>query len=132
MPRFSSKSKERLASCDPKLVRLFEKVVEEYDCTVLEGHRSAERQKQLMADGRSRVSFSQHMHSPSRAVDVAPFPIDWEDSERFYHFAGYVKGIARGMGIGVRWGGDWDGDFDFSDNRFDDLVHFELLGGSND
>jgi hypothetical protein len=24
------------------------------------------------------------------AVDVAPFPIDWHDLKRFYHFTGYV------------------------------------------
>jgi hypothetical protein len=30
------------------------------------------------------------------------------------------------MGIGLRWGGDWDSDKDFSDQNFDDLVHWEL------
>jgi hypothetical protein len=26
----------------------------------------------------------------------------------------------------LRFGMDWDGDLDFSDQTFDDLVHFEL------
>ena len=26
----------------------------------------------------------------------------------------------------IRWGGDWDMDTQTKDNKFDDLVHFEL------
>lgn len=70
-------------------------------------------------------------------MDVAPYPIDWgtEGSAeerrkalaRFYHFAGYVLAVADAQGVGLRWGGDWDGDQTFTDQAFDDLVHFELL-----
>ena len=28
--------------------------------------------------------------NPSRAVDVVPYPIDWDDRERFHLFAGFV------------------------------------------
>jgi len=31
---------------------------------------------------------------PSDAVDVAPYPIDWNDKERFYYFAGERWGHA--------------------------------------
>ena len=41
-------------------------------------------------------------------------------------FGGLVTGLAKQKGIPLRWGGDWDGDNNFKDNRFDDLVHFEL------
>jgi peptidoglycan L-alanyl-D-glutamate endopeptidase CwlK len=27
----------------------------------------------------------------------------------------------------VRFGGDWDGDKDITDQKFNDLVHFELI-----
>ena len=64
---------------------------------------------------------------PSLAIDAAPSPIDWNDRERFFYFAGVVKGVAEEMGIKIRWGGDWDGDNDFDDQTFDDLVHFELV-----
>jgi peptidoglycan L-alanyl-D-glutamate endopeptidase CwlK len=50
-------------------------------------------------------------------VDVAPYPIDWEDYEKFYWFGGYI-----------RWGGDWDGDGDFKDQTLVDLVHWEING----
>jgi len=30
------------------------------------------------------------------------------------------------MGFKIRWGGDWDMDTHTKDNKFDDLVHFEM------
>lgn len=68
------------------------------------------------------------------AVDVAPYPIDWEDRDRLHYFAGYVMGTAAYlydlgvMSYRVRFGGDWDMDTQTADNTFDDLVHFELIG----
>jgi len=35
-------------------------------------------------------------------------------------------GVASQMGIKIRWGGDWDSDGSVCDNKFNDLVHFEL------
>jgi len=60
------------------------------------------------------------------AVDVAPYPIDWDDLPRFRRFAYYVIGMADGLGVTLRWGGDWDSD-PKTKNNFDDLVHFELI-----
>ena len=62
------------------------------------------------------------------AVDVAPYPIDWTNEKRFTLFAGIAIGIALGMGFVLRWGGDWDGDGNPRNNKFNDLVHFELVG----
>ena len=33
-----------------------------------------------------------------------------------------------GMSNGETSGGDWDSDTETNDNKFDDLVHFELAG----
>ena len=63
----------------------------------------------------------------SRAVDAAPWPIDWQDTKGFYHFAGFVRGIAAQLGIKIRWGGDWSNNMNLNDQTFFDLVHFELL-----
>lgn len=130
MPQFSIKSKGRLESCDPRLAALLEEIVKHYDCTVLQGHRDEETQNRYFDEGRSKVRWpdGKHNSQPSMAVDVAPYPIDWEDKQRFYLFSGYVLGTARQMGINLRWGGDWDGDWDIRDQTFDDLVHFELTG----
>jgi hypothetical protein len=70
---------------------------------------------------------SKHNQSPSMAVDVAPYPIDWADRERFNYFAGYVMGVASQHGIALRWGGDWNRDWKVRDNNFDDLPHYELI-----
>ena len=43
MPRFSTRSKSRLNTCDEKLVELFEEVVKGFDCTIIEGHRGQKK-----------------------------------------------------------------------------------------
>jgi len=68
-----------------------------------------------------------HNRYPSRAIDLAPWPLDWSDIRRFYYFGGFVVGVANKLDIPIRWGGDWDGDFEVKDQNFNDLVHFELL-----
>ena len=133
MPSFSGKSQDKLNTCHERLVELFSEVIKEYDCSILEGHRTPERQSQLVSEGKSKTMNSNHLSVPSNAVDVAPYPVPekWgegnpKEMAEFYYFAGYVKGIADMLGIGIRWGGDWDGDKEFTDQTFDDLVHWEL------
>ena len=130
MPSFSQKSLDKLNTCHPDLQRLFDEVVKDFDCTVLDGHRDKQRQNQMVADGKSKVIYpnGKHNKEPSEAVDVAPFPVDWNDRERFYYFGGFVKGVASRLGIPIRWGGDWDSDNVLDDQTFDDLPHFELKG----
>ena len=128
MPKFSRKSLSKLETCDKRLQDLFLRVVKKFDCTILEGHRSKDRQNKLFDEGKSKLKYPKGKHNslPSKAVDVAPYPIDWNDRERFTYFAGYVLGIAYQMGLKIRWGGDWDMDTQVKDNNFDDLPHFEI------
>ena len=128
MPRFGKRSKERLATCEKDLQMVFNEVIKHVDCSILEGHRSKDRQNALYEDGKTKVRYpnGRHNASPSCAVDVTPYPVDWEDRERQTLFAGFVLGVANQMGIKLRWGGDWDQDFEVKDNRFDDFPHFEL------
>lgn len=129
MPQFSIGSKRRLASCHLDIQRLFNEVIQHYNIRIIEGYRDKERQDKAYQDGNSTKKWplSLHNHHPSMAIDVAPFPIDWENTNRFFYLAGLVEGIAEMMGIKIRWGGDWDSDKDFSDQRFNDLVHFEVV-----
>ena len=128
MPRYSKRSKKRLATCDERLQDVFNEVIKHVDCSILEGHRSKERQNKLYDEGRTKVRYpdGRHNFNPSRAVDVTPYPVDWEDRERQTLFAGFVLGTARSMGINLRWGGDWDQDFQVMDNRVDEFPHFEI------
>tara|TARA_R100000049_G_C1858139_1_gene22727 strand:- start:30 stop:380 length:351 start_codon:yes stop_codon:yes gene_type:complete len=116
-------------------VRLFQSVIEHVDCTVLEGVRSDERQAELCRQGKSKLDGvtkkSKHQVKAdgySHAVDVAFYPIDWNDRLRWIHFGGIVIGHAHRLGIKIRWGGDWDGDGDLSDQSFNDYPHFERAG----
>ena len=128
MPYFGNKSKRNLKTCDRRLRKIFNEVIKHVDCTVLEGHRSQERQDKLYDEGKTKVKFPNGRHNKylSLAVDVTPWPVDWDDRERQTLFAGFVIGIARSMGIKLRWGGDWDQDFLVQDNSFDDFPHFEI------
>lgn len=136
MTNFSPQSLEKLKTCHPILQVLFHEVVEEYDCTIIFGHRSPEEQNDLFNAGRSQLRGGQSKHNknPSLAIDVAPFPLDfkawekWPRRAELYYFAGYVFGVARKIGIKnhLRWGGDWNTNRTFDDQNFDDLFHFEL------
>lgn len=128
MPKFSEQSMKKLKTCDYSLQELFREVVKGFDCTIITGHRLEADQAELYRTGLSKLQYpdSKHNAIPSEAVDAAPYPINWNDTKRFYFFAGYVKGIAEAMGINIRWGGDWDSDTEVQDQTFNDLVHFEL------
>jgi hypothetical protein len=130
MPKFGRRSRERLETCDQRLQDVFNEVIKHTDCTILEGYRDKERQDQLANEGKSKVRYPNGRHNfmPSRAVDVIFYPVDWDDRERQTLFAGFVLGVATGMGHNIRWGGDWDQDWEVMDNKFDDLVHFEIRG----
>ena len=130
MPKFSEASKGKLATCHSDLQRVFEEVVTHFDCTILNGYRPELAQERMFREGLSKAHFGESPHNfrPALAVDVAPYPIDWKDRERFTFFAGQVIATARGMGIYLKWGGDWDRDTHLSDNRFDDFPHFEIVG----
>lgn len=128
MPRFGKRSKERLKTCNSDLQMVFNEVIKYVDCSILEGHREKQRQNQLYDEGKTKVLYPNGRHNayPSNAVDVVPYPVDWDDRERMTLFAGFVLGTAKQMGITLRWGGDWDRDFEVKDNRFDDFPHFEV------
>ena len=125
MPKFGKRSRERLQGVDSALINVLNEAIKIMDITVIEGVRSQERQLELLAKGATKVKYSKHMEG--KAVDIAPYPIEWKDRERFHYMGGMIRGIASQMGIKIRWGGDWDSDGEVKDNNFDDLVHIELV-----
>ena len=129
MPKFSKRSKANLETCHPLLQELLGEVIKHVDCTVIEGVRSKEQQEEYVRRGVSKTMKSKHLIQAdgfSHAVDVVPYPIDWNDKERFRYFSGMMVMAAKMKGIDLRWGGDWDSDNDFKDQTFHDLPHFEL------
>ena len=120
MPKFSIQGERKLKTCHSELQRLFYKVVETTDCSILEGHRGQARQHQAYTTGASQLDWphSKHNSDPSMAVDVAPYPIDWKDIKRFKEFGKIVQGVADSLGIKVRWGATFS---------FKDYPHWELI-----
>lgn len=129
MPKFGKRSWSRLTTCHEDLQKILNEVIKEFDLTVLTGHRNKAEQEEALATGHSGKKWpkSKHNVKPSIAVDIAPWPINWKDRERFTYLAGHVHMAAAMLGLKVRWGGDWNRDTEVSDNSFDDLVHFELV-----
>lgn len=112
------RSRERLQGVHPDLVAVVERAIEVsvVDFTVLEGVRSVARQRELFNKGASKTMNSRHL--TGHAVDLAPWPIDWNDLGRFRTLAEAVKMASVELGVPVVWGGDW--------RSFYDGPHFEL------
>lgn len=156
MAKFSETSRLRLSTCHPALRDLFETAIEEYDLSIIEGHRGQEAQNAAVAAGNSQTPWPRGKHNqlPSRAVDAGPYPIkfpEWPSMPpenatraqwtmyrnalmeahrmtcRWYYYGGYMLGLAKGKGIRVRWGNDWDRDEDFWNHKLADMPHIELL-----
>ena len=118
MPRFSRRSLSVLGTVHSNLQHLFACVVLCHDCTILPdgGLRTPERQLELYQSGASQTLDSYHL--TGKAVDVAPWPLDWDDIESFKSFAVYVKEMAETLDIEVEHGGDW--------RNFKDYPHWQL------
>ena len=55
MAKFSEKSKQKLEACHQDLQTLFHHVVENFDCTIVNGHRTPEEQFELYKKNESTV-----------------------------------------------------------------------------
>jgi peptidoglycan L-alanyl-D-glutamate endopeptidase CwlK len=132
MPRFSVASELQLNTCDPRLQRVLREAIKYYDFVVVEGHRGKEAQNRAYAKGASQLPwpYGNHNAKPSRAADLAPYPIDWKEGEkphlRFATMMGVVLVCAKQLGIKVRFGQDWNRNQDQRDETFLDYGHVEL------
>ncbi|QEG07824.1 L-alanyl-D-glutamate peptidase [Escherichia phage Mangalitsa] len=126
--KLGQRSLDRLKGVNPSLVAVFKRACETmpFDVTVLEGLRTYERQQELLKQGATKVSVSRHMSG--NALDIAPYPIDWNDLERFQIVAEHMFKAAEELGIVIRWGGTWERSFTKPVKwaKFLDAPHFEL------
>lgn len=109
MPTFGTASVARLRTAHPKLQSIMNACIQETDFTVLCGHRDQTEQESAFAAGKSKEHWpnSKHNSLPSLAVDIAPYPIDWNDLTRFQALLEVVQRIANEQGIKVRFGRDF-------------------------
>ena len=120
MSKFGASSKRHLAGAHPLLQQLFNEVIKDIDCTVLDSQRGRADQEKVFRLGNSKAHFGKSAHnwSPSVALDVVPYPLDWEDTAAFRRLGKVVKAKAKALGIPLGWGGDW--------KTFKDYPHYEL------
>ena len=138
---FSDISLQRLGTADERLQQLADAVLQLKDHSILSGRRTLATQRVLVAEGYSRTLKSKHLHTPSLAIDIAPYfaeephwrwPQRASDDERpiimaeWAFLAGLYRGMALAMGLDVIVGCDWNDDGYVSDERFQDWGHVEL------
>lgn len=109
MPIFSKLSLDKLATVDRRLYDICTEVIKVYDFTVICGHRNEQDQNKAVESGKSKTQWptSRHNSSPSQAVDLAPYPIEWSDLERFKELNSHMQTAAAKLGIEIEWGGDF-------------------------
>lgn len=118
--RLSSKSRRKLSGVHQDLVRVVENAIglTTVDFVVLEGLRTIERQRNLLAAGASQTLNSRHL--TGHAVDLGALvdgQVDW--SWPLYHkIAEAMKRAADLEDVPIEWGGDWA--------SFPDGGHFQL------
>jgi len=135
MAKFGKLSLERLATCDERIQKVMNEAIKHYDFTVLYGYRTPAEQFELFKQGRTltngvwkvtgktvtqldgKTKMSNHNSNPSKAIDVAPFPIDWNNIQRFLDMAKVIKESAKTVGVEITYGGDW---------KMKDYPHFEV------
>jgi len=110
---FGARSLAQLATCHDDIARVLAAAIKEYDFSVLKGHRPKSEQNACHASGASQLRWpaSLHNHQPSLAVDIVPYPIDWESLNRFHDLAEVVKKHAADCDVNLVWGYDlwrWD------------------------
>ena len=149
MYQLSQRSMERLEGVDERLIKVVCRAIEitDTDFGVVQGLRTEEEQKALVAKGASKTMKSKHLEG--RAVDLMAF-VDgrgcWELSV-YDNIAEAVQQAATEEGVQIRWGAawnisdirEWDGTMEeamnyYVDTRrsegkrpFIDAPHFELM-----
>lgn len=126
MPTFSAKSLALLDKLHPKLKAVLVEAIKETDFTIMDSMRGRAAQEAAFAKGNSKAHFgdSAHNYDPAVAVDIAPYPVDFKNIQRFKDLAAIVLRIAKAQGVTLRWGGDWNMDGSTADGW--DFPHFEL------
>lgn len=125
----STRSRNNLREVHPDLIAVTLLALYHFtdiDFAVTEGRRTVERQRELIAAGKSQTMSSKHLIQSdgfAHAVDLAPWvngTIPWDDWAAFERVAKAMKAAAGMLGVEITWGGDW--------TTLKDGPHFQLGG----
>jgi peptidoglycan L-alanyl-D-glutamate endopeptidase CwlK len=129
MPRFSERSKLARSELHLLLKQLVDQAIIEFDFVILDGTRGRAEQELAFKQGNSKAHFgdSAHNYKPAIAMDIVPYPIDWNDTKRFITLQfEIIKPAAKRLGIPIRQGLDWNMNGSITDEKFKDFPHVEL------
>ena len=129
--KLSQRSLDRLEGVKPDLINVVKRAIEltTIDFGVIEGVRTEERQKELVAKGASKTMKSKHLDG--NAVDLMVFigsRGSWE-LNLYDEIADAMRTAAIEEGVYVKWGAawsvenlnDWDGTAEEAMNSYVDL-----------
>ena len=122
---FGATSQERMEGVHPLLIDCAERALSygTLDLTVLPygGLRTLKDQKMLVNKGASQTLNSLHRKQGTgygHAIDLAPYPVDWDDISRFHLMGALMFRAANEIDAPIEWGGFWKSFFDYP--------HFQL------
>lgn len=134
------KSQTMLEGVHPLMVAVVTRAIQltAQDFLVLEGVRTKARQAKLYAQGRTepgdKVTWtlvSNHFVNEAtgfgHAVDLCPYPVDWNTASKFDAIGKAMFQAAEELGVKIRWGADWDQDGNPRERGETDSPHFELV-----
>ena len=147
----SQRSLDRLNGVDERLQRVVKRAIElsKQDFMVLEGVRTREQCMINYGKGRTiaqcvakgvpakyanpkaaKVTWLNNpfasKHVSGKAVDLVPYPVDWNDLKKFDVIAQAMLQAAKELDVSIRWGADWDGDGKPRERGESDSPHFEI------
>ena len=133
MYKLSKASNDRLSTCDPRIQEIVKQSIKtsplDFGIPRFGGMRTAEEQKKLFIQGLSQLdgTVRKSYHQTGLAFDIYAYvgKASW-NAKHLTLIAGHIIGTANRLGYKLTWGGDWDSDGDYSDQKFNDLVHFQL------
>ena len=149
--QFSKVSKSRQNGLHPTLNKILDRAISisSIDFMIIEGVRSDEQcyinygkgrtAAQCLAKGvpakyalpkAAKVTWLNNplssKHVTGKAVDLVPYPVDWNDLSKFDQMAQAMFAAAKELGVSIRWGADWDNDGNYREKGEYDSPHFEL------
>ena len=128
----SKRSLASLEGVDARLVSVAKRAIQitKQDFVIIEGLRTREQMMINYGKGRTAAQLAKFgipasyakpkeakvtwlnnpfasNHASGKAIDVVPYPVDWNDIGKFRTIADAFKQAARELGVSMVWGGDW-------------------------
>lgn len=124
--RFSQRSEKNLEGVNSDLVKVVRQALalSSVDFGITEGLRTQERQKQLVAEGKSQTMKSRHI--TGHAIDVFPTGADWNNYKCWLPVLDAFYKAGNELGIELRFGITWTNNPHDKPAKFLDAPHIEL------